>query len=140
MNAGVLSLGRSDDRGEVSVLVAAMVATMALLMVLVVDGSSRFKALNQADTYAAEAARAASAAVGPNPTGGQVDVVAAAGAATAYLQAAGAEGQATVVGPARVEVRVVVTRRGPITGREFTASITRTAQLQVGVETGLVPR
>ena len=82
-----------------------------LLLLLIVDGSAKIRASEQADTYATEAARAAVIAIGPRPSGGTIDTQAAAGAANAYLADVGATGQVTVTGPARVTVTVHVRPR-----------------------------
>jgi hypothetical protein len=110
-----------------------------LIIVLIVDGSAKIRASEQADTYATEAARAAAIAIGPRPAGDTIDTQAAAAAANTYLAAAGATGEVTVTGPATVTVTVHVTVIGPISGGSFTATRTATAQLLVGVTTGQAP-
>jgi hypothetical protein len=106
---------------------------------LVVDGGAKIKAAEQADTYSAEAARAAVLAIGPRPTGGQIDVHAAVAAANSYLASAGVAGSVTVTGPAQVQVTATVSRTAPISGATFTVSRTATARLLVGVDSGQAP-
>lgn len=120
-------------------MVAAMVLIVVAVVTMLVDGGARLRATTQADTYAAEGARAAAIAIGPSPQGGQADVAAAVAGANTYLSRAGVSGTVTVTGPARVTVTVTVTASGPITGMTFSVTRAHTAQLQVGVETGGAP-
>ncbi len=119
--------------------VAVTTPALLLTVMLIVDGSAKLECAEQADTYAAEAARAAVIAVGPRPAGGTVDARAAVAAADAYLASTGATGTVTVTGPATVAVTVRVSVVGPISGAAFTATRTATAQLLVGVSTGQAP-
>ena len=130
---------RDRERGSVVVWVAITTPALLLMVLLVVDGGARMKAGEQADSYAWEAARAATIGIGPRPAGGSVDARAAVTAANAYLRTAGVRGAATVTGPATVTVRVSVTRTGPISGVRFTITRTAAARLLVGVETGQAP-
>jgi Flp pilus assembly protein TadG len=132
---------RLEDGERGSVLLWVLITTPALLMLLmlVVDGGAKMKAAEQADTYAAEAARAATIAIGPRPTGGDIDARAAARAANAYLSSARAAGTVTVTGPTTVRVAVTVSRTGPVSGATFTVTRTATARLLVGVERGESP-
>ena len=91
---------------------------------------------NRADTYSAEAARAASIAVGPVPTGGSADAALAVTAARGYLEQAGAVGTVNVLGPGVVEVSVTVTASTPMLGIAVSQTRTHTAQLLVGVTQG----
>jgi Flp pilus assembly protein TadG len=129
--------GGRDDRGSVTVLVALIAVAILATLTLVVDGGARIRAATQADTVAAEAARAAALAYAPHPGRGSADL--AAQAARRYLNAADATGTVTVTGPARITITVQVTRRGPLSGASFTVSRTATAQLRTGVETGEGP-
>lgn len=127
--------GRTD-RGSVAVLVCFIVAIGVLLLTFLVDAGAQIDAANRADTYSAEAARAASIAVGPVPAAGGDSAVRAAAAAAAYLSQAGASGQVTITGPATVAVTVTVTESSPLLGLPVTQTRTHTAQLQVGVTSG----
>lgn len=127
------------ERGSVVLWVAITTPALLLMVLLVVDGGAKMKAGQQADTYASEAARAATIGIGPRPAGGSVDARAAVTAANAYLAQAGVSGIAKVTGPATVTVTVTVTRTGPISGVSFTVTRTATAQLLIGVETGQSP-
>ena len=130
---------QGGERGALSLWVAITTPALLLMLMLVVDGAAKIKAAEQASTYSAEAARAAVQAIGPRPAGGQVDVRAAASAATVYLAAAGVQGTVTVTGPAQVRVSVTVSRDAPISGATFTVTRSATAQLLVGVESGQAP-
>ena len=127
------------ERGSVVVWVAITTPALLLMVLLIVDGGAKMKAGEQADTYASEAARAATIGIGPRPAGGTVDARAAVTAANAYLSQAGVRGTATLTGPATVTVTVTVTGTGPISGVSFTVTRTATAQLLIGVETGQAP-
>jgi Flp pilus assembly protein TadG len=133
--------GGSDDaeRGSVLIWFVITAPVLLLLAVLVVDGGAKIKAGEQASNYSAEAARAATIAVGPSPAGGTLDTRAAVQAAKAYLSAAGVQGTVTVTGPATVSVSVTVDRTGPVSGVTFSITRTATARLLVGVETGQAP-
>jgi Flp pilus assembly protein TadG len=124
------------DRGSVAVLFTFIVLIAGTLVTFLVDAGAQIQAANRADTYSAEAARAATIAVGPVPTGGPSDTAAAATAARAYLDQAGARGTVTITGPATVQVSVTVTDATPMLGISVSQTRTHTAQLQVGVTTG----
>lgn len=130
---------REHERGSVVLWVAITTPALLLMVLLVVDGGAKMKAGEQADTYASEAARAATIGIGPRPAGRSVDARAAVTSANAYLTKAGVRGTATLTGPATVTVSVTVTRTGPISGVSFTVTRTATARLLVGVETGQAP-
>lgn len=128
------------DRGSITVWFVVTTPLVGLLIsVLLVDGGAKQKAEEQAASYSAEAARAASLAVGPQGRGGTVDTQAAVAAANNYLAAAGLRGDTSVIGPGVVQVSVTVRRAAPITGHTFTITRTATARLLVGVETGQAP-
>ena len=130
-------LGRlREDRGSVAVLFCFIVLTIGALATFLVDAGAQLRAADQADAYSSEAARAASIAVGPIPTGGPADTAAAAAAARSYLTGLGATGSVVVTGPATVQVTVTITEHSPVLGITFTQTRTHTAQLQVGVSTG----
>ena len=126
----------ADERGSVAVLFCSIVLIAGLLVTALVDAGTALKAANQADTYSAEAARAASIAVGPVPTGGPTDDRLATTAARSYLADAGATGVVTVLGPGVVEVSVTVTAATPLLGITVSQTRRHTAQLQVGVTEG----
>jgi Flp pilus assembly protein TadG len=133
--------GGSDDaeRGSVLIWFVITAPVLLLLAVLVVDGGAKITAGEQASNYSAEAARAATIAVGPSPASGTLDTRAAVEAAKAYLSVTGVQGTVTVTGPATVRVSVTVDRTGPVSGVTFSITRTATARLLVGVETGQPP-
>ena len=125
-----------DDHGSVAVLFCFIVLVAGLLVTALVDAGTAIQAANRADTYSAEAARAASIAVGPLPTGGVADVQRATAAAQAYLEQAGATGQVRVMGPGIVQVSVTVSALTPLLGLAVSQTRAHTAQLHVGVTQG----
>ena len=125
-----------DDRGSVAVLFCFIVLVVGVLVTALVDAGTAIQAANRADTYSAEAARAASIAIGPVPTGGGTDAQLAATAARSYLDQAGATGTVTVTGPGIVEVSVTVTDSTPLLGIPVSQTRVHTAQLLVGVTSG----
>lgn len=125
-----------DERGSVAVLFCFIVLIAGVLVTALVDAGTAIQTANRADTYAAEAARAASIAVGPVPTGGSTDAQAAATAARAYLLQSNATGTVTVLGPGVVQVSVTVTAATPLLDLTVTQTRVHTAQLQVGVTGG----
>ncbi len=127
---------RDADRGSVSLWVALMAVAVLFTLVLIVDGGAKIRAGNRADIAAAEGARAAVLAAGPRPVGNSSESRLAAAAAKAYLAKAGMQGSAVILGPARVQVTVRATERGPISGHMFTVTRTAVAALLVGVEKG----
>lgn len=86
---------RCDD-GRVSVFFAVGFLAVILLIGLFVDGGGRLRAIQRADSIAAEAARAAGQAInGPQAIGGGIKIVdpsRAVIAAQAYLDSAGVSG------------------------------------------------
>jgi Flp pilus assembly protein TadG len=129
--------GRRGDRGSVAVLMCYIVLLGTSLATFLVDAGTNIQAANKADTYSAEAARAASIAVGPIPSSDGTSTLRAADAARAYLTQAGVTNQqVTVVGPATVRVSVTVTESTPILGLSVSQTRTHTAQLQIGVTSG----
>jgi len=139
LRAALRARVEDGERGSVVLWVAITTPALLLLVMLIVDGGAKMKAAEQADTYAAEAARTATIAIGPRPAGGIVDSRAAAQAANAYLASAGVTGSVRVTGPTTVTVTVTVQRAGPVSGATFTITRTATARLLVGVETGEAP-
>jgi Flp pilus assembly protein TadG len=127
---------RDDDRGSVAVLFCFIVLIAGVLVTALVDAGTAIQAANRADTYSAEAARAASIAVGPVPTGGSADAELAVTGARSYLEQAGATGTVDVLGPGVVQVRVTVTASTPLLGIPVSQTRTHTAQLLVGVTHG----
>lgn len=126
----------SAEGGYVAILVLTMVMACGLLVGFLVDGSAELQAMSRADTYASEAARSASIAVGPDASGGDVDTAAAVTAARSYLTDAGVTGTVTVTGPATVEVTVTVTGSTPIAGIAIRQTRSHTAELLAGITTG----
>ncbi|WP_249523504.1 hypothetical protein [Modestobacter marinus] len=125
-----------DDRGSVAVLFCFIVLIAGILVRALLDAGTAIQAANRADTYSAEAARAASIAVGPVPTGGGTDVQLATRAANSYLEQAGVTGVVSVLGPGLVEVSVTVTASTPLLAIPVSQTRTHTAQLRVGVTQG----
>jgi Flp pilus assembly protein TadG len=130
------SARRRDDRGSVAVLFCFIVLIVGVLVTALVDAGTAIQAANRADTYSAEAARAASIAIGPVPTGGSTDAQLAATAARSYLDQAGVTGTVTVTGPGIVAVSVTVTDSTPLLGIPVSETRVHTAQLLVGVTSG----
>ena len=127
------------DRGSIAIWFVITAPVLLLMAILIVDGGAKITAGQQATSYAAEAARAATIAGGPSAADDAADAKAAVAAANAYLSAVGIKGSAFVSGPATVTVTATVSRVGPISGSTFTVTRTATARLLVGVETGQSP-
>ena len=127
---------RDEDRGSVAVLFCFIVGIAGVLVTALVDAGTAIQAANRADTYSAEAARAASIAVGPVPTGASADAELAVTAARSYLDQTGATATVDVLGPGVVQVSVTVTASTPLLGIPVHQTRTHTAQLQVGVTRG----
>ncbi len=92
---------RDDDRGALAVVFIAVVVTLVVVIGLVVDGAGKYQTAEQAQQIASSAARAATNAIsGDTVRVGELtlDGTKANQAATAYLNAAGVDGQVTVVG------------------------------------------
>ena len=119
-----------------AVLFCFIVLIAGVLVTALVDAGTAIQAANRADTYSAEAARAASIAVGPVRTGGSADAELAVTAARSYLDRTGATGTVDVLGPGVVQVSVTVTASTPVLGIPVSQTRTHTAQLQVGVTHG----
>lgn len=130
------SAGLRDDRGSVAVLFCFIVLITGVLVTALVDAGTAIQAANRADTYSAEAARAASIAIGPVPAGSGTDAQLAATAARSYLDETGATGTVSVTGPGIVEVSVTVTASTPLLGIPVSQTRVHTAQLLVGVTSG----
>ncbi|MFJ8746791.1 pilus assembly protein TadG-related protein [Embleya sp. NPDC127516] len=102
------------DEGSISLLFAGVAIAVLLLIGLVVDGGGRLRAVQRADSLAAEAARAAAQAIDPAAAiqDGAVhmspDPGVPAATARAYLARAGASGTVSV-GADRVTLTVTVT-------------------------------
>ncbi len=128
--------GRRGDGGSVAVLMCFIVLIGGTLVTFLVDAGATIHAANRADTYSSEAARAASIAIGPVPTGDAAATLQAATAAREYLARAGATGTVVITGPATVQVTVTVTETTPILGVTVSQTRRHAAQLQVGVTSG----
>ena len=126
-----------DDRGSILIWFVITAPVIILLAILIVDGGAKVNAGEKASAGSAQAARAATLAVGPD--GGAGSTQAAAAAADKYLSSAGLNGSAKVTGPATVEVSVTVSVTGPISGYTWTVTRTSTAKLLIGVENGQSP-
>lgn len=89
------------ERGSVTVYAVAVVVALFIVVGTAVDGSRAAQAAADANTVAAEAARAGGQAIDPAAAiRGEdlVDAAAAVAAAQSYLAAAGVDGQVQVVG------------------------------------------
>lgn len=126
----------SGEQGSVSVLFTFIVVTAVTLATFLVDAGTQLQAATRADTYAAEAARAATQGIGPVPTGGPQDAVAAVAAAQSYLSEAAVNGTVTLSGPATVTVTVTVRATTPVLGVAVVQTRSHTATLLVGVDRG----
>lgn len=103
------------ERGSVSPFLAVTVVGLLVATGLAYDvGGTQITAQQQANAYAAEAARTAGQAInaGPAITEGKVrlDRAAAVRAARSYLDDAGVDGRARFTGPTTLVVEVTVTR------------------------------
>ncbi len=127
---------RRDQAGSVAVLTLVIVSVAVLFLTGIVDAGAGLRAASKADVYAAEAARAASIAMGPGSNGGPGAAGRAAAAARTYLQQAGATGTVTITGPSSVSVTVTVTQSSPILGIAISKTRTHEAQLLAGVTSG----
>ena len=101
-----------DDRGSILIWFVVTAPVIILLAILIVDGGAKVNAGEKAAAGSAQAARAATLAVGPY--GGPGSAQAAVNAADTYLNSAGLNGSTKVTGPATVEVSVTVSVTGPI--------------------------
>lgn len=126
-----------DDRGSILIWFVITTPVIILLAILIVDGGAKVNAGEKASADSAQAARAATIAVGPDVGTGSAQ--AAVTAADNYLHSAGLNGSTRVTGPATVEVSVTVSVTGPISGYTWTVTRTSTAKLLVGVENGQSP-
>jgi len=129
------------ERGSASVLLAALMPCLLLLLALVIDGTDRMRALAHADTVAAEAARAALTALdtrGPHIT---LDPPQARAAAHTLLAASGHTGEITLHDRA-VEVSVAHTEPATIGLLGPVHHVTGHAEAHLGLGTstpGLAP-
>jgi Flp pilus assembly protein TadG len=91
-----------DDRGSISLFVVVIVLGLMLMIGLVVDGGGKIRAIQRADSVAAEAARSGTQAIQAGTAirgnGAQPDPAQAQQAAQTYLTAAGVPGTTTVSG------------------------------------------
>lgn len=105
--------------GAFSVPMAIAMLAMILVLGLVIDGVRAAQGLARADAIAQEAARAGGQALDPAALARGVTAVdpdAATIAAQAYLTAAGATGEATVIAPDRIHVTATITRPTVVLG------------------------
>jgi len=119
-----------DDRGSVATLMCFIVLICATLTGFVVEVGTRLTVANRADTVAAEAARAASIALGVTTT--PDGIIRAEAAARSYLATAGVTGTVTVSDGSTVQVTVTATELTPLLGIDVSATRTHSAQLEVG--------
>lgn len=125
------------DRGSILIWFVITAPVIILLAVLIVDGGAKIAAGEKASAGSAQAARAATLAVGPDGGAGATQLAVA--AADRYLRSAGLNGTARVTGPETVEVSVTVRVTGPISGHTWPVTRTSTAKLLIGVENGQSP-
>lgn len=135
--AGRIHAREEGERGSILIWFVITAPVIILLAILIVDGGAKINAGEKASADSAQAARAATLAVGPD--GGTGSTQAAVSAADQYLRSAGLKGSTTVTGPATVAVSVTVSVTGPISGHTWTVTRTSTAKLLVGVENGQSP-
>jgi Flp pilus assembly protein TadG len=126
-----------SDRGSVSVLMCVIVLIGVTLAAFLIEAGSTIQAATRADIDASEAARAAVAAAGPNPTSNDTQLAVA--AAQNYLAAAGGTGTATPAGPGLIDVQVTVNTHTPLLGLPVTETAHHTAQLLIGARQGEGP-
>jgi Flp pilus assembly protein TadG len=109
-------VAQERDRGSVTIYFAVAVVGLFVLLGLVVDGGTKVRAVQRADTLAAEAARAGGQAINlPPAIAGQrptADPRAAVAAARTYLAGNGVTGTVTVT-PDRRRLDVTVTTHTP---------------------------
>lgn len=122
----------TTDRGSVAVVMCYIVTLAGVLTAFLVEAGTNIEAANKADTYSAEAARAALVAVGPQPNTDGTSALLAARAARDYLLHAGATGTVDVLGPSTVQVVVTVAERSPLLGLTISQTRTHTARLLIG--------
>ncbi|MBA0127277.1 hypothetical protein H0B56_17135 [Haloechinothrix sp. YIM 98757] len=117
-----------------TVLAAVLLPALLLTLALVVDGAGHARAISQADSTAAEAARAAHTALDTRGATITVDPDAAIAAARTYLARRGHTGTVRLTSSDTVTVTVTVTTPAVIglLGTTYTATGTATAQLSVG--------
>lgn len=108
--------GERGDEGSVSVFLVITVVGLVVLIGLVADGGAKLRATQQADSTAAEAARAGGQALNLAQVvagdGARVDRTLAVAAARDYLAAAGASGT-VIVDPSNAQLVVTVTDTAP---------------------------
>lgn len=138
-----LSTGAHRPVGDEGSLTLFMVVTVVALMVavgLVVDGGNKIQALQRADAAAEEAARAAGQVIVPaRSVRGQTpraDAGRAAGAARAYLAAAGITGSVDVRGDV-IEVTTSITEPTVFLAAIGVSSVSATGNAQARLVRGL---
>ncbi|HVA61360.1 MAG TPA: pilus assembly protein TadG-related protein [Mycobacteriales bacterium] len=103
-----------SERGSLTVFTAVLALALLVMAGLVIDGTGKLRAAQQADGIAEEAARAGADTL--NAAGlraGQpvaVDPAAAITAAQAYLASAGVRGTVTAPAPAEIAVSVTISQ------------------------------
>lgn len=133
-----LHTGDSRDDGSVTVLVAALLPALLLVLALVVDGTNQLRVQSRADAVAAEAARAAGTAINTRGSTVELDPAAARHAAQHYLAASGHTG--TIALSAGGTVRVTAHHSEPavigLLSPIVDATGEATAVVGVGTSTG----
>jgi len=132
----------STEAGSVTLFLVIAMAGLFVLVGLVVDGGAKIRAVQRADSLAAEAGRAGgqainvpAAIVGDAP---KVDARAAVSAANAYLARNGAQGTVTVTNAGRtLNVNVTTTRPTIFLGLIGVSSITVTGHASVTLVPGI---
>ena len=129
---------RADGRGSVSVLAATIVVICGSFGLFLNDAGTALTCATKANNYAAEAGRAANDALGPRPTGGQIDYRHATAGALGYLAQVPnvASAHVTVLGPGRLQVTVRTLCYTPLLHWRVTKERVQTADLEVGTDHG----
>ena len=130
--------GHRREDGSVTVLVAALLPALLLVLALVVDGTDQLRVQSRADAVAAEAARAAGTAVNTRGTSIEIEPAAARDAAQSYLAASGHTG--TILLSPGGTVRATATHSEPaaigMLSPTTEATGEATAVVDVGTSTG----
>lgn len=128
------------ERGSLTVFTAVLAVALLVMAGLVVDGTGKLRAAQQADAIAEEAARAGADSLNTAAlrAGGPVtvDPQAAISAAQAYLNSAGVHGTVSQPGPTLISVTVTISRPTAILDLIGIDSWTVTGNATANLETG----
>jgi Flp pilus assembly protein TadG len=135
---------RRDERGSISLYVVVIVFALFAAIGLVVDGGGKIRALQRAESVAAEAARVAGQAVDGGVAmeglGGRIDAVTARNAAREYLDAAGVEGSVVVVDPTTLRVETTTRYEAVFLSLLGFGEMTTTGEAEVHLVSGVGER